>query len=79
MNKKPTIVVVNLERPAILTEISKASKALIAEFGTSDEILAQLLFGKFSPTAKLPFELPSTWEAVINQLEDVPYDSENPL
>jgi len=79
INKKPTIVVANLERPTILTEISEASKGLIAEFGTSDEVLADVLFGKINPTAKLPFELPSTWEAVLKQLEDVPYDSENPL
>ncbi len=79
INKKPTIVVANLERPAILTEIGEASRALFAEFGTSDEVLADLLFGKINPSAKLPFELPSTWEAVLNQLEDIPYDSENPL
>tara|TARA_B110000285_G_C14943660_1_gene523279 strand:+ start:671 stop:802 length:132 start_codon:yes stop_codon:yes gene_type:complete len=30
-------------------------------------------------SGKLPFELPSSWKAVENQKEDVPYDSENPL
>lgn len=79
INKKPTIVVANLERPAILTEINRACKALLVEFGTSDEVLADLLFGEVNPTAKLPFELPSSWEAVLNQLEDVPYDSKDPL
>jgi hypothetical protein len=28
---------------------------------------------------KLPFEFPSSMEAVKNQKADVPYDSENPL
>lgn len=79
INKKPTVVVVNLERPAILTEINESCKALFVDFGTSDEVLAELLFGKVNPTAKLPFELPSSWEAVLNQLEDVPYDSKDPL
>jgi len=79
ISKKPSITVVNLERAAILTEISKESKALLAEFGTSDEILIELLFGVKKPEGKLPFELPSTWEAVLKQLEDVPYDSEKPL
>ncbi len=69
----------NLERPAILTEINAESKALLADFGTTDEVLAEILFGNINPSAKLPFELPSTWEAVQKQLEDVPYDSENPL
>lgn len=78
-NQKPTIAVVNLERPAILTAINEACKGMIAEFGTSDEVLTHILFGAIIPTAKMPFELPSTWEAVQKQLEDVPYDSENPL
>lgn len=78
-NQKPTIAVINLERPTILTEIDKKCKGVIAEFGTSDEILTHILFGEINPTAKMPFELPSSWEAVKKQLEDVPYDSENPL
>ena len=79
INRKPTVVVANLERPAILTELNEACKGLFVEFGTSDEVLADILFGTISPTAKLPFELPSSWEAVLNQLEDVPYDSKDPL
>jgi len=79
ISKKPSVTVVNLERPAILTEINEASEAMIAEFGTSDKILSELLFGKMLPEGKLPFELPSSWEAVKNQKEDVPYDSKDPL
>ncbi len=79
ISKKPSIVVVNLERPAILTEIADKSTALIAEFGSTDKVLFTVLFGKVSPTGKLPFELPSSQEAVEKQLEDMPYDSENPL
>ena len=79
ISQKPSIVVVNLERPAILTEISEVSAALLADFGTSDEVLNKLIFGIETPSGKLPFELPSSWEAVENQLEDVPYDSADPL
>lgn len=79
IEQKPSIVVVNLERPAILTEINANTQAMFADFGTTDEILVEILFGESNPSAKLPFELPSTWEAVQKQLEDVPYDSENPL
>ena len=79
ISKKPSIVVVNLDRAAILTEISKESDALMADFGLSDEVLSQILFGELEPEGKLPFELPSTWEAVENQHEDVPYDSKDPL
>jgi beta-glucosidase len=79
ISNKPSIVVVNLDRAAILTEISEASGALLAEFGLSDEVLSQVLFGELRPEGKLPFELPSSWEAVENQKEDVPYDSKDPL
>ena len=75
----PTIVVVYLERPAILTKLNEKSKGLIGEFGTSDEVLTEILFGEINPTAKMPFELSSSWEAVQKQLEDIPYDSKNPL
>ena len=79
ISKKPSIVVVNLDRAAILTEVSKVSGALMADFGLSDEVLSQILFGELKPEGKLPFELPSAWEAVENQKEDVPYDSKDPL
>lgn len=79
ISQKPSIVVVNLERPAILTEIAEVSAALMGDFGTSDEVLNELIFGMEKPSGKLPFELPSSWEAVENQKEDVPYDSKDPL
>ncbi|NNF34811.1 MAG: glycoside hydrolase family 3 protein [Saprospiraceae bacterium] len=76
---KPTIYVANLERPTILTPVNDAAAALLVEFGTSDEVLIDMLSGKREPQGQLPFELPSSWEAVQKQLEDVPYDSEDPL
>ncbi len=78
IQSKPSVVIANLERPAILTEIDAASTSLMVEFGTSDEVLAEVLFGERS-RKKMPFELPSSWEAVEAQLEDVPYDSKDPL
>ena len=41
--------------------------------------MLDVIFGRFAPTGKLPFELPSSMEAVRAQQADVPYDSENPL
>lgn len=79
LKKKPSIVIANLERPAILTELEEVASAMLGEFGSSEEILCEILFGKVNPSGKLPFELPSTWAAVEKQMEDVPYDSENPL
>ena len=79
INKKPSIVVVNLERPAILTDINDKSRSLLVEFGSSDQAIIDIIFGKFNPEGKLPFELPLSQKTVENQMEDVPYDSKNPL
>ena len=76
---KPTITVMNLERPAVIPEISNESEALIADFDCSDHIIMELIFGGFQPSGKLPFELPSSAEAVEAQKEDLPYDSKDPL
>ncbi|NNE28788.1 MAG: glycoside hydrolase family 3 protein, partial [Saprospiraceae bacterium] len=79
ISNKPSIVVANLERPTILTEINEATQGLIGEFGTSDKVLADILFGERKPEGKLPIELPSSREAVQQQKEDLPYDSKDPL
>jgi len=79
INTKPTISIFTMKRPAVIPELNEASKALIVDFNCQDEILAELIFGKFKPTGKLPVELPSSTQAVAKQFEDVPYDSKNPL
>ncbi|MGI9550708.1 MAG: glycoside hydrolase family 3 N-terminal domain-containing protein [Aurantibacter sp.] len=78
-NAKPTITVFTITRPTVAPEISTASKAVIADFECQDEIILEMIFGKFNPSGKLPIEIPSSIEAVENQLEDVPYDSMDPL
>ena len=52
---------------------------LIGNFGAEDDALLDVVFGEFNPEGKLPFELPSSMEAVSAQKEDLPYDSESPL
>ncbi len=79
LNEVPTVVDIYLDRPAVIPEIAGAAKALIADFGASDQNVCEVLFGNAKPEGKLPFELPSSMEAVRNQLTDVPYDSEDPL
>lgn len=79
LNQVPTVVDIYLERPAVIPEIVEKSAALLGNFGASDEAALEVIFGKFNPEGKLPFELPSSMEAVRRQKEDVPYDSENPL
>jgi len=75
----PTIVTVYLERPAILTPLKNRASALIANFGVSDVALIDVLTGRSRPAGKLPFELPSSMEAVAAQRSDMPHDSARPL
>jgi len=75
----PTVVDIYLDRPAVIPEISKNAKALIANFGSSDTALLDVIFGKYKPGGHLPIEMPSSMEAVRNQKEDMPYDSKDPL
>ena len=79
LSRVPTVVDVSMDRPAVIPEIAAAASGLFASFGSPDEAFLDLVFGNFYPRGKLPFELPSSMEAVEKQLEDVPYDSENPL
>ena len=75
----PTIVDIYIDRPAVIPEIGAAAKGLIADYGASDAAILNVIFGKINPEGKLPFELPSSMEAVRQQKEDVPYDSKDPL
>jgi beta-glucosidase len=75
----PTVLVVHLERPAVLPELASACAGLLGSFGASDEAILDVVFGRFAPTGKLPFELPSSMDAARRQLPDVPYDSDDPL
>lgn len=77
--KVPTIVAVNLDRPAILTNLRDKAAALIGDFGSSDEAFLDALTGKAAPRGRLPFELPSSMAAVEAQAEDEPHDSRAPL
>jgi beta-glucosidase len=77
--KVPTIVDIYLDRPAVIPEIAEGSAALLANFGANDSVVLDVIFGRFTPKGKLPFELPASMEAVLRQKEDLPYDSENPV
>lgn len=79
LNTVPTIVDLYLDRPAVIPEISQQARGLLANYGASDAAVLDVIFGRASPEGKLPFELPSSMEAVRNQKEDLPYDSKEPL
>lgn len=75
----PTIIDIFLERAAVIPEISQQCACLLANFGANDTSLLDLIFGRFNPVGKLPYELPASMAAVRDQKEDLPSDSKNPL
>jgi len=75
----PTVFVMTLERPSVLQNVVSHATALLGSFGIADEPLLRLITGQLSPAGHLPFELPSSREAVEQQQSDLPHDSKNPL
>jgi beta-glucosidase len=67
----PTLVCVNLERPAVLPEV--------ADFGASDAALLDVAFGRARAEGRLPFELPRSMAAVAASRPDVPNDTADPV
>ncbi len=75
----PVVLVVHLSRPAILTPFVGHVAAIVAEFGILDEVLMEVLSGRAPTEGRLPFELPSSMDAVRVSAPDAANDSENPL
>ena len=75
----PTVLTINLDRPAILTGVKDRATALLANFGVSDAALLDVITGAVQPQGRLPFELPSSMAAVEAQKSDLPHDSAQPL
>ncbi|MFI2737819.1 glycoside hydrolase family 3 protein [Streptomyces sp. NPDC018711] len=75
----PTVVCVNLERPAVLPEIAEHAAALIADYGAGDDALLDVAFGRAKAEGRLPFELPRSMAAVAASRPDVPNDTVDPV
>lgn len=77
----PTVVGINIGSTLVVLprDLSTRVGALLMLFDVQDEAVLDVLFGRFPPVGRLPFELPSSMQAVDAQLEDVPFDSPDPL
>lgn len=74
----PLYVSVFLERPAIVGPIVDLGATVIGEFGASDHVIVDAITGRHAITGTLPFDIPSSMEAVENSREDVPFDTDAP-
>lgn len=77
---KPVVVAFNPtgSSSVLPADLVKVTRGAVMVFDALDNALLDVIFGKFNPVGKLPFEIPSSMDAVKKQLEDVPFDSENP-
>ncbi len=74
-----TVVIVNMDKPAILTEFIDSVAGVYGAFGASDAALLDVVFGKAKVTGKLPFDVPSDMPSVMAQAADVPFDMIDPI
>jgi beta-glucosidase len=74
----PTTAVIQMSRPAIVASLLPLLDGLYVDFGVADELLLDTLIDGTDTQATLPFELPSSMDAVRRQRADLPCDSEAP-
>lgn len=75
----PTILSIFLERPMVLGELNNTASVILANFGSDDDAVIDVLTGKVSPKGTLPLELPSSDSAVEAQKPGYADDSQDPL
>ncbi|KAK1510619.1 glycosyl hydrolase family 3 N terminal domain-containing protein [Colletotrichum tamarilloi] len=75
----PTVVDVILDRPAAIPEVFDAASAVLGSYGSGSEAFLDVIFGLSNPEGKLPFDLPRSQQAVEEAMEDVPYDTVDPV
>jgi beta-glucosidase len=74
MGDKAVIVVVNVSKPMVFSEIEYAADAILIHMGVQDQALMDLLSGAAEPSGLLPFQMPANMQTVEEQMEDVPRD-----
>ncbi|QEN05280.1 glycoside hydrolase family 3 protein [Thiospirochaeta perfilievii] len=67
-------------RPGIISGFLDDIDGMIIDFAATDKAFLDVVFfqGGNKPEGRLPFEIPSTWESLSQQLGDVPNDTPNP-
>ena len=74
MGGKPVVVVVNVSRPVVLSELEPYADAILITFGVQNQAVLDLVSGSDEPSGLLPMQFPSDMRTVEEQQEDVPHD-----
>jgi beta-glucosidase-like glycosyl hydrolase len=75
----PVVIVVTLDRPAILTPLAATAAAMVGVYGASDRAVLDALTGRIAARGRLPFELPRSMPEVEASFPDVAGGTANPL
>ncbi|TNF82768.1 MAG: glycoside hydrolase family 3 protein [Gammaproteobacteria bacterium] len=75
----PTLLVLEMDRPPILTNVREKVQAMVAGFGVSDEAVVQVLSDPSLAAGRLPYTLPSSMAGVLDQDPDKPSDDPSAL
>ena len=75
----PLVLDVFCDRAAILTPFVDTADAIVVNWGANSRALLDVLFGHVEPRGRLPFDLPSSSQAVAQSNSDVPFDTQDPL
>jgi len=73
------LLVVALDRAAVLTPLVELPDALWVDFGASDQAVLDAVLDRVVPRGKLPFDLPRSDAAVAASPTDAPFATESPL
>ena len=74
MGEKPVVVIVNVTRPVVLSEVEPYADAILVTFGVQNQAILDLVSGTAEPSGLLPMQFPADMRTVEEQQEDVPHD-----
>ena len=75
----PVLVIVEMDRPPIFTNVRDKVALLAAGFGVSDAAVAAVLRDPSLAEGRAPYALPASMAAVLAQQPDLPGDDPDPL
>ncbi|WP_344250873.1 glycoside hydrolase family 3 protein [Isoptericola hypogeus] len=77
--RMPTVVAVDLTRPAVLTPIVDEAAGLVVHYGCSRSVILEVVRGGAPGEGRLPVQLPRSMADVLDGDLDAPLDIEDPL